>query len=86
MAAEPPFVHLLLEEPGGLVDERLEGHSEVGRERAVAVERLAPHEAHEIGVLDEEPEGGGEHVVDLGPAVDGRLDGLGHPPEPVDEV
>ena len=39
---------------------------------AAALEGLAAHQAHELGVLPEELEAGVEHPIDLRPAVDRR--------------
>ena len=77
--AEAALAHLGLEEADGPVEERLEHGAEVDAEVALTVERLAPHDPHELGVLAEEVERRGDDVVGLAPALavrhlDGGLD------------
>ena len=68
--AEAPLAHLGLEEADGPVEERLEHGAEVDAEVALAVEGLALHDPHELGVGAEEVERGGDDVVGLAPPLE----------------
>src|SRR5262249_8119950 len=69
----------------GAVEERTQRRTEVDAEMAFTVERLASHDAHEVGVLPEEVERHVEHEVDLLPAATIAARGLLDLREPVGE-
>ena len=62
VAPERARVHLLLQEPDGLVEQRPQGHRQVeALQVGAAVEGLPAHEPHVARVLLEEAEAGGQH-------------------------
>ena len=65
--AQPPGVHLAVEVVDGPLEERADRLAEVDAEVAAGGERLVADEAHELGVLEEPPDGLGEDLVDVGP-------------------
>ena len=75
--AEAPGVHLPLEVADRPLEVGAQDLPEVDREVLAALECLAPGDPHEVGVLLEEAEARGDHVVDLVPPVAlGLLDRL----------
>ena len=66
-----------------LVEDRPQHRGEVDAEVRAAVDRLAAHQTHVVGVLGEELGTRREHQLDLRPAPLGDADGVAEPLEPV---
>ena len=82
--AEAPLAHLGVEEGHGAIEEGLQHGAEVDTEVTMAVERLPPHDPHEVGVLAEELERRGDDVIELRPALlVAHLDGVLDTDDPV---
>src|SRR4051794_13794043 len=59
VSAEAAGVHLLLEEAGRPLDERLQGGGDLDAQTGAVGQRLTPEQPDEVVVLAEEAEGGG---------------------------
>jgi hypothetical protein len=66
-STEVPDAHLVIEIGHSALEERSQGNSEVDAESLPSIQSLPAHDANELRVLLEEPETGGEHLVDLAP-------------------